>query len=174
MTLSMPDPSSAWARTLPKPDAILQNLPEGIFSRRGYSVSQHHLVTRSLSPEILESDLGRRSTLPSISYHESHPSGVNVGQTRMIDSISYDPALLPATALGPLTRKRDASDMAEDSHSGSKSPSSPIAGEGVKEFCLCQPDPKIPRPRNGKCSLTIHLKALLLLPMVNTVSSTPG
>ena len=157
MTLSMPDPSSAWDRTLPKPDAILQTLPEGTFTRRGSSLLQHHLVSRSLSQEILEKDLGRRSTVPCISYNERRPSGVNGGQTRMVDSTSYDPALLPTVALGPLTRKRDASDMTEESHSGSKSPSSPVAGEGVKEFCLCQPDPKIPRPRNGECCFANHI-----------------
>jgi HMG box factor len=151
MTLSMPDPSSAWDRTLPKPDAILQSLSEGTFARRGSSLLQHHLVTRSLSQDILEGDLGRRSTVPCISYHERRPSVVNGGRTRMINSIPYDPSLLPPPVLGPLTRKRNASDMAEESLTGSKSPTSPIAGEGVKEFCLCQPDPKIPRPRNGEC-----------------------
>lgn len=150
MTLSVLDPSSAWDRTLPKPDAILQDLPEGTFARRSSSLMQHHLVSRNLSQEVHEGDLARRRTVPCISHHERRPSGVDGGQTRMIDGTSRDPASLPPAVLGPLTRKREASLMADESHSGPESPSSPPTGDGAKEFCLCQPDPKIPRPRNGE------------------------
>jgi HMG box factor len=148
MTLSMPDPSSSWDRTLPKPNGILQNLPAGPFTRRISSLLQHHLVSRNLSQETLESDVGRRRTVPCISYHGRPLSGVD-GQPRMVDNLPREPALLPSASLETLTRKRDASHMAEEPYSRPDSPSSASAGEGAKEFCLCQPDPKIPRPRNG-------------------------
>ena len=144
----MPDPLSSWDRILPKPNGILQNLPAGTLTRRSSSLLQHHLVSRNLSPETLESDVGRRSTFPCISYHGIPLSGVD-GQTRIVDNLPREPALLPIASQETLTRKRDAFHMAEESHSRPDSPSSPSTGEGAKEFCLCQPDPKIPRPRNG-------------------------
>ena len=150
MTLPMPDPSSAKHRTLPKPNAIRQNLTDGTSTSKDSSPWQHRLVSHNLSQNLPESDLGRRSTVPSISYYERRSSDVNGGQTPMVDSTSNDSASLPSIALGPLTRKRGAPAMADEARSGSKSPSSPVPSEGAREFCLCQPDPKIPRPRNGK------------------------
>lgn len=150
MTLAMPDPSSAKHRTLPKPSAIRQNLTDGTSTSKDSSPWQHRLVSHKLSQDLPESDLGRRSTVPSIAYYERRPSNINGGQTPMVDSISNVPASLPSIALGPLIQKQDASAMADESRPGTKSPSGPVASEGPREFCLCQPDPKIPRPRNGK------------------------
>ena len=150
MTLAMPDPSNVWNRTLPHPNTILQNIPAGTFAKRSSSLLQHHLVSRNLSQEVFSSDVGRRSTVPCISYHERRSSGLDGGQTFMVDSSSQKSALLPSAPLDTLTRKKDASHMAKESVSRPESPSNVIAGEGAKEFCLCQPDPKIPRPRNGK------------------------
>ena len=149
MTLFMPDPSSSWDRTLPKPSGILQNIPAGTLARRSSSLLQHHLVSRE-PQEVLSSDVGRRSTVPCISYHERRSSVPEGAQMRTVDSSSGEPASYQSAPLGTLTRKRDASHMADESLSGPESPSSPITGDGAKEFCLCQPDPKIPRPRNGK------------------------
>lgn len=58
----------------------------------------------------------------------------------------------------PLTRKRVASlgtgisnrDSTEANSPPLGSPKSASSKESVAQFCLCQPDPKIPRPRNGK------------------------
>lgn len=44
-----------------------------------------------------------------------------------------------------------------DSPTDAKSPQSAhsnSSGEWSGHFCLCQPEPKIPRPRNGECSLS--------------------
>lgn len=155
MTLSIRDPSSSWDRTLPKPTAILQNLPAGAFARRSSSLLQHHLVSRNFSQETLESDVGRRSTVPCIPNHARRMSGAYGGQARMVDGHPREPVLLPNASLETLMRKRDESHMAEESQSRPESPSNASVDSGAKEFCLCQPDPKIPRPRNGTNSLRL-------------------
>lgn len=65
-------------------------------------------------------------------------------------------------------RKRPATlAQLEDQEEGNKSPpkhtrdgsggsgSSGSSGNSLAHICLCQPDPKIPRPRNGKLHLSI-------------------
>lgn len=42
--------------------------------------------------------------------------------------------------------------------------------ESGNHVCLCQPDPKIPRPRNGTCNTIYSLLLLLLLLQVHQVS----
>jgi hypothetical protein len=57
-----------------------------------------------------------------------------------------------------LTRKRTHSEISDDSVEtpGGSLPSTAVSGRpksgtvAVNEYCLCQPDPKVPRPRNGK------------------------
>ena len=55
--------------------------------------------------------------------------------------------LLPTKAI-PL---RERSSLSERSSSSSpiKTSNTPTPRESATQFCLCQPDPKIPRPRNG-------------------------
>lgn len=48
---------------------------------------------------------------------------------------------------------RDRSDRSSSSSASSTSPVKPQK-ESAMQFCLCQPDPKIPRPRNGESMLS--------------------
>ena len=145
MTLSMPDPSISWDRTLPRLSAFLQNISHDPFATsRGSSLLQHHIVSDRLSRDFIDS-ASRRSTVPCIAYQQGPP-----------DPQGVEPVLDPrntVTGNGAdaehLTKKRPASHMAEETRSSEASPSSPSAAEGANQFCLCQPDPKIPRPRNG-------------------------
>lgn len=57
---------------------------------------------------------------------------------------------------GPMITTKDLSRSSSSSGSGSSSPT-----KSVKErdsFCLCQPDPKVPRPRNGESLLSAPLE----------------
>jgi HMG box factor len=53
---------------------------------------------------------------------------------------------------GPMISTNDLATDRSASSSGSSSPTKSVKNEGV-QFCLCQPDPKIPRPRNGELML---------------------
>lgn len=47
--------------------------------------------------------------------------------------------------------KRNADDFDQDELNSSPSHSRDQSGESAITFCLCQPEPKVPRPRNGEC-----------------------
>lgn len=63
-----------------------------------------------------------------------------------------------AKPIGPMisTKELPLRDRSDRSSSSSASSTSPIKSqkESAMQFCLCQPDPKIPRPRNGESILS--------------------
>lgn len=107
---------------------------------------------------------------------ESRPTGVaqthqhlaSYGQVR--GSHKNDAALspmLPHAKPGPMISTQNLPRDRSASSSGSSSPAKSAKNDGL-QFCLCQPDPKIPRPRNGEFlmlseSLYEHGKSFLLL-----------
>lgn len=146
MTASMPDHSLSWDRVLPAPHALLNGLTNDLPPRRTSSLLQHHLVS---SKDLLESSRERRSTVTSISYHQ----GPQLSPARPISVLQFPPdsSTSDQPTKVPLTRKRAASLMADEVNTRETSPvttQDSISGK-TNQFCLCQPDPKIPRPRNG-------------------------
>lgn len=150
MSASISDPSIPWNRVLPKPPTLLNDRPDGPFGKRNISLLNHHTVSERYSKDLLESGTGRRSTVPSISYPQMPSSSLEFQlPSRESDtnaSISTD-----RSSLGSLARKRTLSLMADEPRSREQSPSNQSAIiEPLPQFCLCQPEPKIPRPRNGE------------------------
>ena len=145
MTASMPDHSLSWDRVLPAPHALLNGHPNASLPRRSSSLLQHHLIS---SKDLLDSSRDRRSTVPSISYYLD-PKSSHIRPIPL--RCSQDPSMPDQLATGPLTRKRAASLMADESKTRETSPATTqdSISETANQFCLCQPDPKIPRPRNG-------------------------
>ena len=145
MTLPLPNPSIAWDRTLPKPQALLQESSREILSL-GRSASLLHSSSNNIvAHPALES--ARRNTAPCLQYRASPQSPI------LQEPACIDPRLRPNADNSDtgLTKKRDLSHMAEELDSGEQSPttSSPSATGSASQYCLCQRDPKIPRPRNG-------------------------
>ena len=145
MTLPQPNPSVAWDRTLPKPQALLQESSRE-FLGFGRSASLLHSSSNNITAHpALES--ARRNTAPCLQYRAIPHSPIQQ------EAACIDPRLRPiADSSGTdLTKKRDSSQMADDLDSGEQSPttSSPSATGSASQYCLCQRDPKIPRPRNG-------------------------
>lgn len=143
MTLSVSSHSLLWDRTLPMPapQIALDRYP-----RRNSSLLHHH-TTSSQGPNVeqVESDYARRNTVSCIPLTQTL---INRSQSR--DAIGgHVDVSETSDSLGPLTRKRNASVMSTETGSRSSSPSSTSPTEG-SQFCLCQKEPKIPRPRNGK------------------------
>ena len=146
MTLSTPDSSISWNRVLPKPSALLDDQLSDPFVRRNSSILQQNLTWDKFPRERVEISSGRRSTVPSICYRGT-PASIPPDQ-----SSPREPKNSPESPdEGPLTRKRTASLM-EDKSNRSSSAAIEQIGEPASHFCLCQPDPKIPRPRNGTSS----------------------
>ena len=150
---SISNQPSPWHRTtthLPKrasllSDATIDPFPQRV--TRSASLLEHHIVRGPLEHQLPENN-DRRSTLPYLPHHfDSQPQ-------------PPPPILVHPSIEDPydtLNRKRKAPDMADKEDSEPSSPIStgqpPEAGSG---YCLCQPEPKIPRPRNGKSCHSIH------------------
>jgi len=122
MALSVPPPQNSWDRTLPNPAALLSN---AIDPRRSSSLLQHHISSdHFLTPAANES--GRRSTLPCLPRLENDETR-EVLRQRQHSVMSTE----------------ETTETTESSSEGT----SPAESSGL---CLCVPEPKIPRPRNGK------------------------
>ena len=142
----MDSSSVSWYRVLPKPPSLFNHDNPAGTPRRD-SLLQHKIVHEPPPPppHPLDGTKYRRNTFDSLaskSLREPSPEPIR----------ARDPYANESLRLGPLTRKRAASQMADDESPQSTSPASPStsAAEPTTQFCLCQPDPKIPRPRNGK------------------------
>ena len=146
MSISIPDPSISWYRVLPKPIALLHDRFSDPFPRRSSSLLQHHITSDKSFEAVSDTVAERRTTVPSIAYNDlprsSPPSRSPLRNSIVSVGSSY-------TDEGLVTRKRTASLMEDDPRSRDPSPQTEEAGH---KFCLCQPDPKIPRPRNGRCA----------------------
>src|SRR5437763_15026940 len=146
MSLSVPEPSISWYRVLPKPTALLHDHFHDPFATHNSSLLQHHIPPShksSQGPSNASSE--RRITVPSIAYSEIPKSGSSI-PSPLKDSLV--PIGNAYTDDGPATRKRTVSLMEGDAQSADRSFQKDESGN---QFCLCQPDPKIPRPRNGTC-----------------------
>ncbi|KAL2782804.1 high mobility group box domain-containing protein [Aspergillus keveii] len=78
--------------------------------------------------------------------------------------MSYD-TLMPTTALtSKFIPYRDQSSVSERSSSSSpvKSPAPTGSVDSATQFCLCQPEPKIPRPRNAFILYRQHHQAAVV------------
>lgn len=80
------------------------------------------------------------------------------------------------------TRKRSANvveeeDKAIESHETSPVHTRASSGDSTAHVCICQPDPKIPRPRNGNCigqrSIKFADRTILTICSIHTLSPAP-
>ena len=112
-------------RTLPNPAELL---PNGIDPRRSSSLLQHHISSLSTdkfaNPNTPSS--ARRSSVADVIRPENEGGITDVYMRQRQDSIM-------------------SGESPTESSSDDTSPT-----EGSSGYCLCVPDPKIPRPRNGE------------------------
>ena len=150
MSVSIPHSSSPWDRVLPRPVTSLHDLMSGGFPSRSSSLLQHHITSDRSTREHSDDSVTRRSTVPSIAYHEPaltfQRDGRSLGEQDCVGLVD--------SSDGMVTRKRAASHM--DGDPREPSPLSQSSHEAsAEQFCLCRPESKIPRPRNG-----MHLLSL--------------
>ena len=165
MTLSISDQPSQWRRLSDHPkrlsllsDATIDPFPQRV--TRSASLLEHHIVRDSPLDNTGRGDDGRRSTVPFLPYRAS-PLGPELHH-------AHDPYyhVDELEEQHELSRKRNASMMA-DQPSGSSSPASVGQQDGQTQFCLCQPEPKIPRPRNGEHTIIRTLVPRLTRPKLS-------
>ena len=145
MSLSVPEPSISWYRVLPKPTALLHDHFHDPFAAQNNSLLHHHIASHKSSKAPSNTSPGRRITVPSIAYSEIPKSSLSIHSPPRDSLVPIGNAY---TDECPVIRKRTASLMEGDVQSPDRSSQKEQSGN---QFCLCQPDPKIPRPRNGMC-----------------------
>ena len=172
MTLSISDQPSHWHRVTKRHsllnDATIDPFPYR--DHRAASLLDHHIV-RDGQQDARVADNGRRSTVP-ILPHPAPP---------LIAAPPPPPALdpgYPTSVVHPEhfrdTRNRSMQEMAgPDISEGSSSPTSTGQMEGGNQFCLCQPEPKIPRPRNGKDPCCPDFRRLTMPPSLYSLPPAP-
>lgn len=128
-------PYTSRDRTLPNPAELL---PNGIDPRRSSSILRHHIA--SLSPDqfaiLPTTDSTRRNTVANFPNSEHDRDTEHVYMIERQDSIMSGES------------------PAESCSEGASPP------ETSSEYCLCAPDPKIPRPRNGESNEILCLISL--------------
>src|SRR5271154_261369 len=148
MALSVHEPPISWNRVLPKPAALIHTQFTDPFARRD-TPPAHTLGSEVEAANAPAGDSGRRSTVPSIAYCEpSRPNSLtwhrHSNSTISTSTVHQDD--------GQLKRKRTISSLMEDPLQSAEQPPNPqnAVEDSANQFCLCQAEPKIPRPRNGK------------------------
>lgn len=90
---------------------------------------------------------------PSIRYSDARSTGGSQTQQMALNEAKEAMSNGPVKPVGPMlsTKELPMRDRSDRSSSSSASSTSPVKSkENTMQFCLCQPDPKIPRPRNGE------------------------
>lgn len=143
MALSVPSYTSR-DRTLPNPAELL---PNGIDPRRSLSLLQHHIASLSTDQFAIPptADSTRRNTVTDLGSSEPDRDAEHIYMNERQDSIM-------------------SGDSPTESCSDGTSPPETSSG-----YCLCVPDPKIPRPRNGELNKTpgARMRCLLMWPKLS-------
>lgn len=150
MALSVHSSSHAtWDRTLPNPAALR---PNGAEPRRSSSLLQHHISSAQfMTPAADES--GRHASVP-------YTSPMKASEKEQ-DQEEH-----------PRVRQRQDSAISDDSMTDFSS-EEPGPAENPPGYCLCVPEPKIPRPRNGESDDDLPRRVYCLL-IVSSFHSLPS
>ncbi|KAL4887053.1 hypothetical protein BJY04DRAFT_177158 [Aspergillus karnatakaensis] len=142
----------SYDRVLPKPIALHHDSTQVSMSRPTSNLLEHKIMHDD------HNMADHRDNAPSYRYSESIPR-VNLPsmhRARVVVNSKNHPASPSTTLESPIpTSAMSTKTMAlreRSSHSDRSSSTSPVksAAQGSNtQFCLCQPDPKIPRPRNA-------------------------
>jgi HMG box factor, other len=155
-------------RVLPRPLALYDD-----------PTSRLHRQTSSLLEHKIMNDRNRAIPLQDISFpsgeaqRAKEPDSCSTALSQMqLSAVNRDQigqnGQLSATFPAPSSRQNTPMlvtvEQANADRSGSGSPTRPeSAREAASQFCLCQPDPKIPRPRNGKYSAQTRTSCIELI-----------
>ena len=141
-------------RVLPNPLALCYDSPQRSIPRRTDTLLEHKIMTGRLSKIVTEYDCPKAiSESKALEDALSHPamttSPVNLAKSAAVMASPVPTSTISRKRVVPLVTV--GLDRTESSTSSNSSKESNV------QFCLCQPDPKIPRPRNGPFILLLSL-----------------
>ena len=162
MFLSFPPQQAivmSFDRVLPRPLALCDDPASRLLHRPTSSLLEHKIMNdRSQAMPLQDTSFAageaQRSKEP-----DSCSAALSQMQLSAVNSREPQMGPLSASFTAPSSRQNTPAHISVESanrdRSGPGSPTRPqSAKEAATQFCLCQPDPKIPRPRNGTYSFT--------------------
>lgn len=148
----------SYHRVLPKPQALSSQDPsESRISAQNTLL--HHKIMTDVEP-----NEGLKTARTSRSTSVNTPSkGAASQRSASLESLQdYQDSPTAEAIPVRLGQKRAASLITTVDHRFRDLPSLSTASPGIRsadsasQVCLCQPDPKVPRPRNGRCSELLY------------------
>ncbi|EAW10527.1 putative HMG box transcriptional regulator [Aspergillus clavatus NRRL 1] len=160
----------SYDRVLPKPSALLHDAPPVNLPRRSSNLLEHKIMNdEAAKVAIIDHPVDTAScrfapSLPSTGLPQVHLSSLNRAKITL-NKIASNPPTDSANLGAPLPARtmplRERSSQSERSSSSSPVKST-ASKDSVTHFCLCQPDPKIPRPRNAFILYRQHYQAAVV------------
>ncbi|KAL2005726.1 hypothetical protein VTN00DRAFT_10219 [Thermoascus crustaceus] len=159
----------SYDRVLPKPAALYYDPARNNLPRRPTSnLLEHKIMNDHFSKVTVADRADSASAGPSTSKYGTDPATSSAALSHLSSAANREKvALNEISSSASLTRKRVAPLLMEDvalhCRFSSSSPSRLIPSkDSVVQFCLCQPDPKIPRPRNAFILYRQHYQAAVV------------
>ncbi|KAH8428302.1 putative HMG box transcriptional regulator [Aspergillus melleus] len=154
----------SYDRVLPKPAALHYDSPQATLSRPTSNLLEHKIMNDETSPvsmmdhHVENIPVGASCRYPTDGLPQVHLSSINrakIALNKIASSAPLEP-LKPKPI--PFRERTSASERSSSSSPGK----STTSREPVTQFCLCQPDPKIPRPRNAFILYRQHYQAAVV------------
>ncbi|KAJ5172416.1 hypothetical protein N7492_005009 [Penicillium capsulatum] len=146
-------------RVLPNPAALRYETPQ-VSLPRPSNLLDHKIMNEPLPPPMTQPDAAacRYADLRPDGGSSTTPLARSKGPVGNLEPL---PIINGTRPPGPMIETKDLAFRDRSSISSAGSPIKPAFKDGPEQFCLCQPDPKIPRPRNAFILYRQHYQALV-------------
>jgi HMG box factor len=162
----------SYDRVLPKPAALHYEAPQATLPRQTSNLLEHKIMNDNVVSKFAMMDRHHMNgdsmsdascrfvnDLRLNGVSNGHASSLNRAKTVLNKIVSNPPSESSKPVAAPLITKdipiRERSTHGSERSSSASPVKSAMIKEPVTQFCLCQPDPKIPRPRNGEFYLSV-------------------
>ncbi|KAI2732802.1 transcriptional regulator family: HMG [Penicillium roqueforti] len=119
-----------------------------------------------MNEELPKSVMAMRHPDGAVRYADPRSTGIHQTHQHISKEAHRMSSNGPGKPVGPMisTKELPLRERSDRSSSSSASSTSPIKShkESALQFCLCQPDPKIPRPRNAFILYRQHYQAMVV------------
>ena len=142
-------------RVLPPPSNLTTPLIAGPRAARRDTLLEHRIMTSENPRELNDTKENLEPSREPIPLADQHSYPRKAAQERN----QYEPLHTPTRSSTRLSGKRTSSQASSEEdtrrsskatiHSVSTDSTAPPVVDSPSQVCLCQPDPKVPRPRNG-------------------------
>ncbi|KAJ5138806.1 uncharacterized protein N7515_003654 [Penicillium bovifimosum] len=155
----------SYDRVLPNPIALRYESAQ-VPSLRPSNLLDHKIMNDLPKPTMVMRHADGGPVGASVRYADARPTGLSQTHQHMSSLRGKDSRNMPSNGPvkpGPMLHTQELPEHSDRSSSSSAGSTSPIkTKEHAMQFCLCQPDPKIPRPRNAFILYRQHYQAMVV------------